>query len=100
MKVSLIGCGKIGTLIAEGIGNHHAGNTTLVSILDHNREKASTVAERSHAKVATTVQEILDDSNVQLVIEAASRSAVRDLGLRIIESGKHIMVMRTWCPSE
>ena len=93
VKVSIIGCGRIGELIAEGIIRGEAGSTTLVSLFDRHQDKARRIASRARVKVATSFEEVILDPEVNLVVEAASRSAVREFGQRILESGKHLLVL-------
>ncbi|MDA4128860.1 MAG: DUF108 domain-containing protein [Thaumarchaeota archaeon] len=93
MNVSIIGCGKIGMLISDGIKRGEAGETTLISAFDRHADRAALVAARTRAQVATSIQDILRNPRVELVVEAASITAVRELGPRILHAGKDLLIL-------
>lgn len=90
MKVCVIGAGSIGTTLVsamEGIEE-----IEQVYVIDNSRKKIEAL-ERALTKVKGT--ESFDDAleDVDLVIEAASQSAVEAYLPRTLESGKDFMVM-------
>ncbi|MEW6222445.1 MAG: aspartate dehydrogenase [Candidatus Hadarchaeota archaeon] len=95
MKVALIGCGAIGTVLAKSIDSGKAGDTTLKIVYDLKPEKCAKLANkmRSKPKVAKRASEIYADKTVSLVVEAAAQTAVRQYALNILRSGKDLMVM-------
>lgn len=93
MKVALIGCGAIGSVISGAI----AGQVVPVSlelVYDRNKERAQKVCKgfKKKPKIAGSVNEIID-SDVELVIEAASQQAVKLFAVNVLESGKSMMIM-------
>jgi aspartate dehydrogenase len=93
MDTALIGCGFIGTLIAEHIA---AGNLPLKLklVLDRNPEKVERVQALFEIppKAARNVKNIVS-SDVDLVIEAASIEAVHGFAKPILSVGKDMMIM-------
>lgn len=93
MDIALIGCGFIGTLIAEHIA---AGDLPLKLklALDRNPEKVERIQAMFDKPPA--VAESIDDitaSDVNLVIEAASIEAVHSFAKPLLSSGKDMMIM-------
>jgi aspartate dehydrogenase len=93
MDTALIGCGFIGTLIAEHIA---AGNLPLKLrlVLDRNPEKVERIQRlfENPPKVASSVEDIAS-SSVDLVIEAASIEAVHNFAKPLLSTGKDMMIM-------
>ena len=95
MKVALIGCGSIGTVLAKAIDAGKAGEAKLIWLYDLNPEKSEALAKKLRSKlmVAKNVAEIYADDATNLVIEAASQKAVAQYVLDVLRSGKDLMVM-------
>lgn len=91
MRVGLIGCGAIGSLIARalpGLGFQ------LRAVFDLDRQRARRLlAEATAAEIADDIDEFLQ-RRVDLVVEAASHKAVRDYGERVLEVAD-LMIMST-----
>lgn len=97
IKVGLIGCGSIGTVIAEAIDNEIAGEAELLAVYDILRENAEKLIDKLSKKpvIAKTAEELIKRRDIQLVIEAASQKAVKEYAIKILEEGKDLMVMST-----
>jgi len=95
LKVALIGCGAIGTVLAQAIDKGRAGKAELSWLYDVNSEKSEILAKKLRFKprIASSVVEIYSDKTVSLVIEASSQLAVKQYSLDAINSGKDLMVM-------
>ena len=95
LRVALIGCGAIGTTLANAIDRGEVGEIELTWLHDLKPEKSKALREklRSKPKIARSAAEILAAADVDLVIEAASQKAVRQYALDILRSGKDLMVM-------
>ncbi len=88
LRIGLIGCGAIGSVIARNMDGKVAVLFDLVE------DKALKLANslKFKPKVAKTFEEFISyDTN--LVVEAASQKAVRDYAERILESGKDLMIL-------
>lgn len=95
MKVAIIGCGAIGTVLAQAIDRGQAGETRLGWVYDLKPERPEALAKRLRSKprIARGASEIYADKTVDLVIEAASQLAVKQYSLGVLRSGKDLMVM-------
>jgi len=94
-KVALIGCGTIGTMIAKAIDAGEAGEVELAWIFDIRSESCESLAKKLHSKpkLAKNIGEILADKSIDLVIEAASQTAVAQYALNVLRSKKELMLM-------
>jgi aspartate dehydrogenase len=95
LKVALIGCGSIGSVLARAIDEKRAGEAELAWLYDLKPEKSEALAKklRSKPQIARSAAEIYADKAVGLVIEAASQLAVEQYSLDTLKSGKDLMVM-------
>jgi len=91
----LIGCGAIGTVIAEAIDRGKAGDINLIIVYDLIRDRSELLASRLSHKplIAEGLNDILERKDVHLVIEAASQEAVRQYATKILSSNKDLMIM-------
>ena len=94
-KVALIGCGTIGTIIAKAIDAGEAGEVELAWLFDIRSESCESLAEklRSKPRLAKSIEKILADKSVDLVVEAASQAAVAQYALDVLRSKKELMIM-------
>jgi len=92
MKIAIIGCGAIGTILAQAIKDKTV-DIELVCVYDKIIEKGKKFAEEFQTKFKT-FDELLNE-DLDLVVEAASQEAVITLIPRILKSKKDIMIMST-----
>ncbi|RLE79451.1 MAG: aspartate dehydrogenase [Thermoprotei archaeon] len=92
--VAIIGCGAIGTLLAEAIDRREI-EAKLIYLYDIDESKAVELASKlkQKPKVARNINEILEDKEVDIVVEAASQKAVKEYLKPVLDSGKEILVM-------
>jgi aspartate dehydrogenase len=95
IAAGLIGCGAIGTVIAEAIDAGKAGDIELVAIYDLVKEQAEKLVNRLKKKprIANEADDLISDSKIQIVIEAASPAAVKQYAVRLLSANKDLMVM-------
>ena len=95
--VGLIGCGSIGTVIAEAIDEGRVGDVELVVVYDVIREHAERLVSKLSRKpvISESVEGLIKREDIKLVVEAASQEAVRQYALKILDEGKDLMVMST-----
>jgi len=95
LKVAIIGCGAIGTVLAKAIDKKKTGKVKLGLVYDLKPEKSEALVKKLKLKpkIAKSAAEIYADKTINLVIEAASQEAVRQYSLEILRSGKDLMVM-------
>ncbi len=95
LQVGLIGCGSIGTIIAEAIDKGTVGDVELIVVYDIVKEQAEKLISKLSKKpiIAKSADELIRRRDLQLVVEAASQEAVRQYALRVLEEDKDLMVM-------
>ncbi|OYT53553.1 MAG: aspartate dehydrogenase [Candidatus Altiarchaeales archaeon ex4484_2] len=94
MRVGFIGTGNIATIVM-GLLEREKLDCEVTSVFDSDFQKADRFRKRFNEDmvVYTDIDSFLE--NVELVVEAASLSAVRDYGIRILEGGRDLIVMST-----
>jgi aspartate dehydrogenase len=92
MKIALIGCGSIGTFIADAI-NENKIDVELKCVYDIDVKKGKEFAKRFHTEYKN-FDEILKE-DLDLILEAASQDAVRTLILKALRAKKNVMIMST-----
>jgi len=92
-KIALLGCGAIGSQIALAID---AGKipAQLTQIYDQSKEAAEKLVSKLKNK-PTIVENshLLSSGPVDLVVEAASQQAVKDVALSVLQNRKDLMMM-------
>ena len=92
-KIALLGCGAIGTQIALAIDSGKIP-ALLTHVFDESKESALTLVSKLQNK-----PEIVENSHllssypVNIVVEAASQDAVKDVGLSVLQNKRDLMVM-------
>ncbi|MHA1606484.1 MAG: aspartate dehydrogenase [Candidatus Freyarchaeota archaeon] len=95
IRVAIVGCGVIGGILARAIDEGRAGDVELVYLFDLDGEKARRLADslKRRVRVAGSIDEIVRDETVNLVVEAAAPSAVKEYGEKVLMAGKDLMVL-------
>ncbi len=95
INIGLVGCGTIGSLLARTLDQGKIDNVRLSSIHDLYVDKAEKLARelRSKPKVAKSLEDMLGDPDVTLVLEASSQAALREIAVMVLMSGKDLMPM-------
>ena len=90
MNICIIGCGSIGSVLAKAASEME--EIDKIFLLDRNKSMAEALSkEIPDSEAISDIQEI--EGRVELVIEAASQSAVRLFGHRVVEMGINLMIM-------
>jgi aspartate dehydrogenase len=92
MKIALIGCGSIGTIIAQAITENRI-DVELKYVYDIDTKKALEFAKKFHTEYKD-FDEILKE-DLDLILEAASQDAVRTLIPKALKAKKNVMIMST-----
>lgn len=92
-RVGIIGCGAMGSLIAEAVDQQIVQCEELI-LLDSSREKAQHLQEslKTSAVAVSNLDEMLN-LHPTVVIEAASQEAVREYLGKIVENNIDVIVM-------
>ena len=95
MKFALLGAGAIGSTLAKAFAEGEIPGT-LEFVYDTNIENSERICRLAgkKTKAAKSIEEVLS-SDAELVIEAASQAAVSSYAKRVLDRGKHMMIMST-----
>jgi aspartate dehydrogenase len=92
-KIALLGCGAIGTQIALAIDSGQIP-AQLTQIYDKSLESAQKlVSNLKNKPIIVQNSHLLSSGPVDLVVEAASQQAVKDVALSVIQNKKDLMLM-------
>lgn len=95
VRIGIIGCGAIGTSLAEAIDSGIINKANLVAIYDVDRDRMENLLNRleNKPKYYDEFESFLIESDAEIVIEAASQNAVSLYTEKILSSGKDMMIM-------
>jgi len=92
-RIGLLGCGAIGTQIAMAIDSGKI-NATLTHVYDKSPETSKLLVEKLQNKPEIVENpHLLSSNNVDLIVEAASQDAVKDVALSVLQNRKNLMIM-------
>ncbi len=94
LRVGLIGCGSIGTVLARAIGEDIVKRVRLDAVYDIDHEKSEELSQMLHPRpfIAPDFNTLLHQS-LDIIIEAASQEAVTLYGEAILKAQKDLMIM-------
>lgn len=90
MNIGIIGCGNICNTYIREIKRLYADLLTIKTVADKIPENAKQMAERYDIENYQTVDEILADPEIGLIINLTIPAAHKEINLRILEAGKHV----------
>lgn len=92
-RIGLLGCGAMGTQIALAIDSGKI-SATLTHVYDASKEASQSLVEKLTNKPEIVENSHLLSSNpIDIVVEAASQSAVKDVALSVLQNKKDLMIM-------
>ena len=92
-RIGLLGCGAIGTQIALAIDSGKIP-ATLTHVFDGSKDASISLVEKLKNKPEIVENSHLLSSNpIDIVVEAASQDAVKDVGLSVLQNKKDLMIM-------
>ena len=98
-KISIIGCGAIGSELAQHVDSNMTKNVTLLSLLDIQSENAQTLKSKLSNSSPLIFNNFADFvgsesfKDIELVVEAASQDAVTSYLNQLILFKKDVLVM-------
>ncbi len=98
-RISIIGCGSIGTEILLSLKRGDIPNAAVFSVFDIKVEAVKQILKEmgdENIEIFTDFEALLNSSTFALtdiVIEAASKMAVKEYGKKILESGKKFVTL-------
>jgi aspartate dehydrogenase len=95
LGVALVGCGAIGTILAQAIDAGKVDGASLSCVYDLDVSKAENLIALLVQKpvVAGSYRDLLDREDVDLVVEAASQEAVHQYTEDTLKADKDFMIM-------
>jgi len=92
-RIGLLGCGAIGTQIALAIDSGKIP-AVLTHVYDNSKDAANTLVSKLNAKPEIVENShLLSSHPVDIVVEAASQDAVKDVGLSVLQNKRDLMIM-------
>ena len=92
-RIGLLGCGAMGTQIALAIDSGQIP-ATLTHVFDESKEKSALLIEKLTSKPEIVENyHLLSSNTVDIVVEAASQDAVKDVSLSVLQNKKDLMIM-------
>jgi len=93
VKVCIVGIGNIGYAHVMTILSGKVPEMSLVAVCDVNSEKLQAFS-KSHPDVATYLdyRRMLEDANIDAVIVAVPHNLHSEIGIAVLQSGKHLLV--------
>lgn len=88
IKTAVIGCGVISQAYFESIKEKFS-IIDLVAFCDHSNEKAKSAAAMYNGRIAT-IDEIIDDKSIELVLNLTTATAHYSVIKKLIEGGKNV----------
>ena len=89
-KVGIIGCGNISAAYMKNIPNFE--HLELLACADIDLARAQARAEEFSIPHAYSVQELLNDPNIDIVINLTIPAAHAEVCIQVLEAGKHVYV--------
>lgn len=91
-KIGLLGCGAIGTQIALAIDSGKIPGV-LTHVYDYSKEASDTLVQKLKNKPLIVENPHLLSYPVDIVVEAASQEAVRNVAHSVLQNKKDLMIM-------
>lgn len=87
--IGIVGCGTISDVYLENITKHYQ-NLRIVACADLFMEKAQQTKEKYHLPKACTVDELLADVEVEIVVNLTIPLAHYEINMKALNAGKHV----------
>jgi predicted dehydrogenase len=87
--VGVIGCGTISNIYLENLTKHFT-NLRVLTCADIIREKAQSAKEKFNIPKFCTVEELLADPEIELVVNLTIPVSHHSINMQVLASGKHV----------
>lgn len=93
-KLAIVGCGKLGTIVADAVAKGLLTDYELIGLYSRTREKAEVLAERMPNKpsICDSIEKLLV-LRPDYIVEAASPAAMLELALPALKNGISIVTL-------
>src|SRR5262245_54811795 len=88
MNIAIVGCGYVAEFYGKTLGNYP--NLKLVGAYDQNEKNLQAFCQRWSTRRYATLQRLLEDASVQLVLNLTNPRSHYDVTRQCIEAGKHV----------
>jgi len=88
LKIGIIGCGNISSIYLENCQKFE--HLDLIACADLDQERAKSQAAKFGIPHAYSVEELLNDPEIQLVINLTIPKAHASVCMKVLEAGKHV----------
>lgn len=92
IRVAVMGCGKLGSIIARGIRDGKVKDCHLVGVFARSRESAEKLAEECGCTACTRLEELLA-LKPEYILEAATGEALMEHGVRCLQAGCNMICL-------
>ena len=96
VRTAVVGCGAISGIYLENISSRFR-ILELAGVCDLNREAAE-AASRKHGVPVLTMEQILADPGIEMVINLTAPGAHYGVIRTLLEGGKHVYTEKVLCP--
>ena len=90
--VAVIGCGALGTAIAQALAELLGEKYSLLGILGQTPEEPKALADKTGSKAYSTLEQLMGDTP-DYVVEAAGGDAVRQYGVKVLAGGSNLILL-------
>ncbi|WP_407272291.1 Gfo/Idh/MocA family protein [Radiobacillus sp. PE A8.2] len=90
INIGVIGCGNISSIYMENIPKFD--HLELVACSDLIMDRAHKQAETFGISKAYTIEEMLNDTNIEIIVNLTTPKAHADVSIQVLEAGKHVYV--------
>ena len=92
-RIGLLGCGAIGTQIALAIDSGKIPGV-LTHIYDNSKDASISLASKlNHTPIIVENSHLLSSNPIDIIVEAASQDAVKDVALSVLQNKRDLMIM-------
>jgi len=88
MNIAIVGCGYVAEFYARTLGNYP--ELTLSAACDRNAENLQAFCRRWQVAPRASIDELLDDPSVDLVLNLTNPRSHYEVSKRCLEAGKHV----------
>lgn len=92
IRVGLIGCGRLGQIIAKGLHDGAVENCRLVGICGRKKERLQTLSETYGCMACQDVKHLLSLSP-QYIIDASTEQALSECAVEVLSAGCHLICL-------
>jgi predicted dehydrogenase len=90
LRTGLVGCGKVGDLLAHALDNSE--KSEFLGVCDNDAERAETFAEKFHARPYTDTGDMVASEKLDAVVIGTPHPVHRAPALAALEAGAHVLV--------